>query len=122
MEEQFSKLEEDLRAQIERSQLELKETMLKAQQDMLEQLTQMLGLKPSDDAKGKGTVENPLQTGIKPAYSPIVIGSAPVPKKGATLVSEPEHRSRIRYLERLKVMRMLVKMCLIWMNSRNSVK
>ena len=60
MEENFAKLENELRQQLERAQHELIETIIKTQQDMVAQISQLVGLKAVNEYVGQGMEDTPL--------------------------------------------------------------
>ena len=83
MEESFAKLEADLREQLERTQQELKDTMIKAQQEMLNQIAQISGLKAIKDLKEEGTNENPVSRAEGLLYPPDLVIDTSSPLRGA---------------------------------------
>ncbi|KAL4354422.1 hypothetical protein GQ457_06G020770 [Hibiscus cannabinus] len=84
MEENFAKLEADLREQLERDQQELRDTMVKSQQEMLDRIAQMMGLRANEEPKEKETCENP-GTGTKGLpHPPIFVINTSMPPQGAS--------------------------------------
>ena len=49
MEESFAKLETELRDQLDRAQEELRNTIIKSQQDMIKEISQLMGLRIAED-------------------------------------------------------------------------
>ena len=59
MEEDFAKLEANLMGQLERTQKELEDSMIKSQQDMMKQIAHLMGLRKVKDQQRKCSVEDP---------------------------------------------------------------
>ncbi|GMJ01109.1 hypothetical protein HRI_003780100 [Hibiscus trionum] len=79
MEKSFAKLEAGLRGQLERAQQELRDTIIKSQQDMMNEISQLL----QANLKGKGAAGNPSQDKGDPSFSPGFVTNTPKPSQGA---------------------------------------
>ncbi|KAL4384730.1 hypothetical protein GQ457_15G020800 [Hibiscus cannabinus] len=84
MEENFTKLEADLREQLERAQQELRDTMVKSQQEMLDRIAQMTGLRAIEEPKEKETDENPGSRIEGLPHPPVFVINTSMPPQGAS--------------------------------------
>ncbi|KAL4362465.1 hypothetical protein GQ457_04G017620 [Hibiscus cannabinus] len=84
MEESFAKLEANLREQLERAQQELRDTVVKSEQEMFNKISQMMGLKAVEDHKEKEIDENPGSRIEGFPRPPIFVMNTSMPPQGAS--------------------------------------
>ncbi|KAL4309987.1 hypothetical protein GQ457_01G014580 [Hibiscus cannabinus] len=89
MEENFAKLEVELRGQLDRAQEKLRGTILKSQQDMVKQISQLLGLRDTNDPSTNDPSDNLNQRVENLPLPHIFVASGSEQPQGVVIQGDP---------------------------------